>query len=399
MAEIGFHHVTKRFPDGTVAVNDAELSIADREFVVFVGPSGCGKTTLLRMVAGLERITSGEITIGGRVVNDVEPSKRDVAMVFQNYALYPHMSARKNIGFPLKMQHMRTSEVASRVAEVAGLLGIDQLLDRHPHELSGGQRQRVAMGRAIVRHPLAFLMDEPLSNLDAMLRIQLRAELVKLHRRLAITTIFVTHDQNEAMTLGERVVVMKRGVIQQADAPKQLYYRPKNTFVASFIGSPPMNFIRGALDRGMLVFGDNRVVLDADMQRDLGRRSGEVLIGLRPEEFREARDGKRASTALAADIEIVEEVGPDMIAYFRPEGLEVVEVGDRPLELVGSLSARLDSRSGATSGERRILEFSLDGIQLFDSHSGDSLLSSSLPSRASRDSPVGVHSRQVVGDA
>src|ERR671935_1456106 len=263
MAAIDLDRVTKEFPDGTRAVDDVELAIADGEFMIFVGPSGCGKTTALRMVAGLEKVTSGEIRIGGRVVNDLDPVDRDIAMVFQNYALYPHMTVRDNIGFPLKMQRLSRRESDGRVNEAARLLGIEELLHRKPRELSGGQRQRVAMGRAIVRHPQAFLMDEPLSNLDAKLRVQMRAELVKLHRRLGVTTIYVTHDQTEAMTLGERVAVMSKGVVQQADTPQRLYHKPANTFVASFIGSPAMNFLRGRLDDGAIELGTIQLELPA----------------------------------------------------------------------------------------------------------------------------------------
>ena len=375
MAAIKFDHVTKRFPDGTVAVDDLELTIADGEFMIFVGPSGCGKTTALRMVAGLEEITSGEIRIGERVVNDLEPPDRDVAMVFQNYALYPHMTVRDNIGFPLRMQRIKKRDTLERVREVASLLGIEELLARKPRELSGGQRQRVAMGRAIIRHPQAFLMDEPLSNLDAKLRVQMRAELVKLHRRLGVTTIYVTHDQTEAMTLGQRVAVLNQGVVQQVDSPRRLYDHPTNTFVASFIGSPPMNFIRGRLDGGAVEFGDWRVELPEDVRRGLHAGPGEVLVGLRPEYFEDARMGAGdGRTLLPADVEITEQLGPETYAYFRVPGLEVVEIGDRPVELAGALTARLDARTTASPGER--LELAVDGrgIRLFDAESGESLL-------------------------
>jgi multiple sugar transport system ATP-binding protein len=375
MAAIEFDHVTKRFPDGTVAVDDIELTVADGEFMIFVGPSGCGKTTALRMVAGLEEITSGEIRIGGRVVNDLEPPDRDIAMVFQNYALYPHMSVADNIGFPLRMQRLKKSETGDRVREVALLLGIDDLLKRKPRELSGGQRQRVAMGRAIVRHPQGFLMDEPLSNLDAKLRVQMRAELVKLHRRLDVTTIYVTHDQTEAMTLGQRVAVLNRGAIQQVDTPQGLYRRPVNTFVASFIGSPPMNFIRGRLADRQVEFGDYTIELADALRRRLRRDAGDVLVGLRPEDFEDARvhgDGSR--TIVPAEIEITEQLGPETFAYFRVEGLEVVEVGDRPVELAGALSARLDPRTSAAPGERLNLAINAGGLHLFDLESGESLV-------------------------
>jgi multiple sugar transport system ATP-binding protein len=375
MAAIEFDHVTKRFPDGTVAVDDIELAVADGEFMIFVGPSGCGKTTALRMVAGLEEVTSGEIRIGGRVVNELEPPDRDIAMVFQNYALYPHMSVADNIGFPLRMQRRKKAETNDRVGEVAELLGIGDLLKRRPRELSGGQRQRVAMGRAIIRHPQAFLMDEPLSNLDAKLRVQMRAELVKLHRRLGVTTIYVTHDQTEAMTLGQRVAVLKRGVIQQVDTPQSLYSRPVNTFVAGFIGSPPMNFIRSRLAEGKLELGEHTITLPDTLRRGLRREAGDVLVGLRPEEFADARlHGDGARTTVLAEIEVTEQLGPETLAYFRVEGLDVVEIGDRPVELAGALSARLDPRTSAAPGERLRLAINPDGLHVFEMESGESLI-------------------------
>jgi multiple sugar transport system ATP-binding protein len=376
MAEIEFDKVTKQFPDGTVAVDELELTVGDGEFMIFVGPSGCGKTTALRMVAGLEDITSGEIRVGGRVINDLEPPDRDIAMVFQNYALYPHMSVEDNIGFPLKMQRLKKQEVRSRVHELAELLGIGELLRRKPRELSGGQRQRVAMGRAIIRHPQAFLMDEPLSNLDAKLRVQMRAELVKLHRRLGVTTIYVTHDQTEAMTLGQRVAVLNRGVIQQVDTPQNLYRSPANTFVASFIGSPPMNFVRARLADGEVAFGPHKVALPEGHRRLLRREAGDVLMGLRPEEFEDAslhRDGGRP--VVPAEVEITEQLGPETLAYVRVDGIDVVELGDRPVELAGALSARLDPRTSAAPGQRLELTIDPAGVHLFDLESGESLLS------------------------
>jgi multiple sugar transport system ATP-binding protein len=375
MAEIVFDNVTKRFPDGTIAVDNVELTVADGEFMIFVGPSGCGKTTALRMVAGLEEITSGEIRIGERVVNDLEPPDRDVAMVFQNYALYPHMTVEDNIGFPLLMQRMKKTEKRVRVREVADLLGIGELLSRRPRELSGGQRQRVAMGRAIIRHPQAFLMDEPLSNLDAKLRVQMRAELVKLHRRLGVTTIYVTHDQTEAMTLGQRVAVLNKGVVQQVDTPQGLYRRPANTFVASFIGSPPMNFVAGRLDRGAVGLGRYRIELPEPLARTLVRHEGEVLVGLRPEAFGDAGvDGPGSGAVLPADVEVTEQLGPETYAYFRVEGLDVVELGDRPVELAGALAARLDPRTNAEPGQRLNVAVDAAGLHFFDRETGASLL-------------------------
>src|SRR3954467_14174369 len=254
MAEITLEHVTKTFDGGVVAVDDVNLTVADGEFMVLVGPSGCGKSTLLRMIAGLEEITDGTISIGDRDVTDLEPPERDIAMVFQNYALYPHMNVRENLGFGLSVRHTPKAEIVRRVREVATLLGLEDLLDRKPAHLSGGQRQRVAMGRAIVREPKAFLMDEPLSNLDAKLRVSMRAELARLHELLGVTTVYVTHDQVEAMTLGQRVAVMRDGVVQQVDAPQNLFNHPRNLFVAAFIGSPAMNLVEAQVSGNALHF-------------------------------------------------------------------------------------------------------------------------------------------------
>jgi multiple sugar transport system ATP-binding protein len=380
MAAIEFDRVTKRFEDGTLAVNEVDLTVADGEFMIFVGPSGCGKTTALRMVAGLEKITSGEIRIGGRVVNNLEPPDRDVAMVFQNYALYPHMSVQDNIGFPLRMQRVGKQDLQRQVQDVAALLGIAELLRRKPRELSGGQRQRVAMGRAIVRHPQVFLMDEPLSNLDAKLRVQMRAELVKLHRRLGVTTIYVTHDQTEAMTLGQRVAVLNHGVIQQVDTPQRLYRRPVNTFVASFIGSPPMNFVRGRLARGAIMLGEHRLELpdelrDAIRSDMVGSNSSDVLLGLRPEDFVDARlHAHSGYPVLPSEVEIAEQLGPETFIYSRVPGLDVVEIGERPVELAGALAARLDPRTTAEPGQQLMLAVDLRGAHLFDLDSGQSVL-------------------------
>jgi multiple sugar transport system ATP-binding protein len=375
MAAIEFDHVTKRFGSDVVAVSDVTLEVADGEFMILVGPSGCGKTTALRMVAGLEDITSGEIRIGGRVVNDLEPKERDVAMVFQNYALYPHMTVRDNIAFPLRMQRLPRGEIEERVLAAAQLLGLDELLRRKPRQLSGGQRQRVAMGRAIVRHPQAFLMDEPLSNLDAKLRVQMRAELVKLHRRLGVTTLYVTHDQTEAMTLGQRVAVLHRGVVQQVDVPQRLYHRPRNTFVASFIGSPPMNFVEGELRDGAVALGDLSFELPEPVRARLVRGPGEVLVGLRPEDFQDARLAGDSKATLAAEIEITEQLGPETYAYFRVAGLETAEIGERPVELAGAFAARLDPRTSAAPGQRLTLAVDLGQIHLFDPESGEKILS------------------------
>ena len=375
MASIDFAGVSKRFPNGTLAVDDMNLTVSDGEFMIFVGPSGCGKTTALRMVAGLEEVTSGEIRIGDRVVNDIEPPDRDIAMVFQNYALYPHMSVEDNMSFPLRMQRVSRGDVRARVREVAELLGIGELLARKPRELSGGQRQRVAMGRAIIRHPQVFLMDEPLSNLDAKLRVQMRGELAKLHRRLGVTTIYVTHDQTEAMTLGQRVVVLNKGIVQQVDSPQGLYQHPQNTFVASFIGSPPMNFIRGRLDGDGVVLGPHRFALPDEVRSALSAAPQDVLVGLRPEEFADPRlSGQDGLAVLPAEIEVTEQLGPETYAYFRVAGLDVVEIGERSVELAGALSARLDPRTSAEPGQRVGLTVNLARIHLFDPESGRSVL-------------------------
>jgi multiple sugar transport system ATP-binding protein len=375
MAAVELSNVTKDFPDGTRAVDEVDLSIADGEFMILVGPSGCGKTTALRMVAGLETVSSGEIRIGGQVVNDLDPVDRDIAMVFQNYALYPHMSVRDNIGFPLRMQRMPKSERTDRVTDAARMLGIEDLLHRKPKELSGGQRQRVAMGRAVVRHPQAFLMDEPLSNLDAKLRVQMRAELVKLHARLGVTTIYVTHDQTEAMTLGQRVAVLSKGVVQQVDSPQRLYTNPSNTFVASFIGSPAMNFLPGKLRRGNLELDGMSLELPQAIRSRLGGERENVLVGLRPEAFDDAHlGGGEAQSLLKADVEITEQLGPETIAYVRVPGLHTVELGERPVELAGALAVRLDPRTVARPGASLELGVDLEQLHLFDAETGESLL-------------------------
>ncbi|HEY3185028.1 MAG TPA: sn-glycerol-3-phosphate ABC transporter ATP-binding protein UgpC [Gaiellaceae bacterium] len=375
MAAIELHGVTKRFPDGTVAVKDLDLTVRDGEFMILVGPSGCGKTTALRLVAGLEKTTEGEIRIGNRVVTDLEPGARDIAMVFQNYALYPHMTVLDNIGFPLRMKDVKKPEIAERARQAAALLGIDDLLHRKPGELSGGQRQRVAMGRAIIRHPQAFLMDEPLSNLDAQLRVQMRAELVKLHRTLGVTTVYVTHDQTEAMTLGQRVAVLNKGVVQQVDEPQRLYHHPANTFVARFIGSPPMNFLQGRLDGDGVEVGSHRLPLPDELRRALRTTESNVLVGLRPEFFADAGGAAGASKpVMRALVEVTEQLGPETYAYFRVDGLDVVELGDRPIELAGVMCARLNPRTAAEPGAPLELEVDTAGLRLFDAETGQSIL-------------------------
>ena len=373
MAAIEFRGVTKRFPDGTVAVDDLHLRIEDGEFMIFVGPSGCGKTTALRMVAGLEQPTSGEILVGDTVVNDLDPVDRDIAMVFQNYALYPHMTVRANIGFPLETQRMPKPEREQRIAEAAALLGLEDLLDRKPRALSGGQRQRVAMGRAIVRHPQSFLMDEPLSNLDAKLRVQMRAELAKLHQRLGVTTLYVTHDQVEAMTLGQRVAVLNQGIVQQVDAPEVLYNRPANTFVASFIGSPAMNFFLAQSDGTALTFGGFSLPLPAAVAAQLRRRDGEMLVGLRPEYFSEAHSAEGAGE-LPVRVEVTEQLGSETLVYFRVAGVSAeVTSGDTEAALGGAFVARLDPRVRPLPGEKMQLSVDVERAHFFDPADGATL--------------------------
>jgi multiple sugar transport system ATP-binding protein len=316
MASVRLEGVRKIYDDGArVAVHDMDLEVADGEFVVLVGPSGCGKSTTLRMIAGLESISAGRLLIGGREVNDVPAKDRDIAMVFQNYALYPHMSTYENLAFALKLRRLPKPEIDARVREAAGILGIEDLLDRTPRQMSGGQRQRVAVGRAIVRKPQVFLFDEPLSNLDAKLRVQMRREIARLHRQLAATMVYVTHDQVEAMTLGDRIVVMHAGRVQQIDTPLALYARPRNTFVAGFIGSPSMNFVAGEIVQGGSQFrarGGTLVVrLPAGVAGE--RRGAEVILGVRPEDVRVARPGDAGSVRLRLDL--VEPMGNEVFLH------------------------------------------------------------------------------------
>jgi multiple sugar transport system ATP-binding protein len=334
VAGVSFDAVRKVFPDGTVAVDGLTLDIPDGELMVFVGPSGCGKTTALRMTAGLEQVTEGAIRIGNDVVNDLPPRDRDVAMVFQNYALYPHKSVYDNFAFPLRLRKMEKAEIDRRVKRTARLLQLDEQLKRRPGQLSGGQRQRVAMGRAIVREPKAFLMDEPLSNLDAKLRTQMRAEIGLLHKELGVTTIYVTHDQIEAMTLGQRVAVMRKGELQQVASPQELYDRPANLFVAGFIGSPAMNFVEGTVessDGGLSVrFGSQRLTLDgSEISRHGALRelvAAPVIIGMRPEHLEDAAlaSATPADRRLRAQVRLKEAVGSETIVHFQVEAAPAV---------------------------------------------------------------------------
>jgi ABC-type sugar transport system ATPase subunit len=370
MPGLTLDHVYKEFPGGTVAVNDLSLDIADGEFMIFVGPSGCGKTTALRMIAGLEKITSGTIRIGDHVINDDSPRDRDIAMVFQNYALYPHMTVYKNLAFGLKERKMPKDEIAIRVNGVSAMLGIDDLLKRRPAQLSGGQRQRVAMGRALVREPKAFLMDEPLSNLDAKLRVQVRGDLKRLHQRLGITTIYVTHDQVEAMTLGERVAVLSDGVLQQLGAPQDVYDRPTNLFVAGFIGSPPMNLLRATALGGVATAGD--LVLPI-----AGVPDGDVVLGLRPEHLRPAVDGQ---PGMEFEVDVVEPLGDGVIVHgtvsgqvaTKPSGIEDALPplpGDR-----AEITTKFEPSLTPSPGDRLRLGMGAQRVHIFDGRTGDAIV-------------------------
>jgi multiple sugar transport system ATP-binding protein len=346
VAEINLDHLTKRFPDGAVAVDDISLDIADGEFIILVGPSGCGKSTTLNMIAGLEDITSGELSIGGQIVNDKSPKDRDIAMVFQSYALYPHMTVRQNMGFALKLAKTPQATIDEKVDEAARILDLTPFLDRRPANLSGGQRQRVAMGRAIVRDPAAFLMDEPLSNLDAKLRVQTRTEVSRLQKRLGTTMVYVTHDQTEAMTLGDRVAVMRLGTIPQVASPQELYDRPVNLFVAGFIGSPAMNFMAGTLEDGKLRTGLGDITLTGRMRQEV-ESSGtgrEVIVGIRPEDFEDASlvsgDLKPRGLTFNATIDVIESLGAEKYVYFTRELGQTANVAE--LEELARDSGRAD---------------------------------------------------------
>ncbi|MDQ3672649.1 MAG: sn-glycerol-3-phosphate ABC transporter ATP-binding protein UgpC [Actinomycetota bacterium] len=399
MAEITLENLTKVYPDGTEALTGLDLDIGDGEFVVFVGPSGCGKTTALRMIAGLETITDGAVKIEGHVVNDLPPKDRDIAMVFQNYALYPHMNAHDNMGFALKMRGLSKSEIDARVREAAVVLGLTDALKKKPRTLSGGQRQRVAMGRAIVRQPQAFLMDEPLSNLDAKLRVEMRAEIARLQRDLNVTTVYVTHDQTEAMTMGDRVAVMRGGFLQQVDAPQVLYERPRNLFVAEFIGSPAMNVVMadlvGSNGDVSVRFGDQRLRLDPEtleQRSGLSRfEGGRVIVGIRPEDMEDAAllDETHEDLRLSVVCDIREDMGSEVYVHFNVPGeavasKEVVEalVTEAPEDAETKLAAerargagvpfvaRLDRETRAR--EREPLELAVDvkRLHFFDPETG-----------------------------
>ena len=361
MASLSLTNVCKVYPNGFEAVKDFSLEVEDQEFIIFVGPSGCGKSTTLRMIAGLEEISSGELKIDGRVVNDVEPKDRDIAMVFQNYALYPHMTVFDNMAFGLKLRKVPKDEIKKKVEEAAKILDLEKLLDRKPKALSGGQRQRVAMGRAIVRNPKVFLMDEPLSNLDAKLRVQMRSEIASLHNRLKATIIYVTHDQTEAMTLGTRIVVLKDGVIMQVDSPQKLYNEPNNLFVAGFIGSPQMNFIDAVCkvegERVTLNFEKTSVVLPPAKAKkliDVGYNGKTVVMGIRPEDIGDSQIEIEAhkDAVFETDVTGYELLGSEVLLYFNVAGT--------------AMTAKVDSRTTARMGDHITLAIDPEKIHCFD---------------------------------
>ena len=385
MAAISTRELTKVYATGVTALDALDLDVADGEFVVLVGPSGCGETTALRMVAGLERITSGTISFGDRVVNDVSPRHRDVAMVFQNYALYPHLSVYQNIGFALENQKVAKAERDRRIRAAAGILGLGDLLGRKPKQLSGGQRQRVTMGRAIVREPSVFLMDEPLSNLDAKLRVQMRSEVLRVHRSIGAATLYVTHDQTEAMTMGDRVAVLQAGVLQQYDTPRALYNRPANVFVATFIGSPAMNLYEaglstdGAGSRPAAVLGSQRLDLPAPVAAHVAAYQGrKVIVGIRPEDLVVS-----AGPGLVTEARIVEVLGSEQHVYFwldaTPAGQAAAASADEPAEagfLVGSTPngmARIDPHTGVKPGGRVTFTVDPERLYFFDPDTGQAI--------------------------
>jgi multiple sugar transport system ATP-binding protein len=394
MASVSLDNVSKRYPDGTLAVEGLSLEIEDGEFVVLIGPSGCGKTSALRMIAGLEEITEGELRIGGRVVNSIEPRQRDIAMVFQNYALYPHMTVSENIGFPLRGKRLGRGETSRRVRETASLLGLTELLDKRPRHLSGGQRQRVAMGRAIIREPQVFLMDEPLSNLDAKLRVHMRTEISRLQEQLGVTTIYVTHDQVEAMTMGGRIAVMRKGVLQQYGTPQQLYDHPVNLFVATFLGTPGMNLFRLRIERtadGVVgVFGAQRLLLGATGVRLEPYAGTDVAVGIRGETLTDAAQGATHPGRIEGEVGFVETLGFDRLVYVRIEAEPVVT--SDVLEVAADIDAatasdverethahavmlvaRFDGRSDPRPGERVSLAFDDTAAHYFDLATGQSI--------------------------
>jgi multiple sugar transport system ATP-binding protein len=395
MANVVLEHIGKRYDNGFEAVIDLNLEVADGEFLVLVGPSGCGKTTALRMIAGLEDITSGELKIGDRRVNEVAPKDRDIAMVFQSYALYPHMTVAENIGFGLKLRKMDKADINKRVNEAARMLGLDELLDRRPKQLSGGQRQRVAMGRAIVREPQVFLMDEPLSNLDAKMRVQTRGEIARIQQRLGVTTIYVTHDQVEAMTMGTRVAVMKKGILQQVDTPQFIYDNPANLFVAGFIGSPPMNLCEGTITRNesgtWVNLGDQKLLLDPELVAShTGLESAldgrKIVVGVRPEDMEDASfTAAPPERTLKSKVDITEALGSELMVHFGidaqqiySDGAKKVEEGDDELNRIATDSdstfvGSFNSRSRVRPGDLIDISVNTSHMHFFDPSNGNRL--------------------------
>jgi multiple sugar transport system ATP-binding protein len=387
MAAVDLEQINKLYPNGFHAVQDLSLDVRDGEFMVLVGPSGCGKTTALRMVAGLEPITSGTLRIGGRPVNDVTPKDRDIAMVFQNYALYPHMTVAENIGFALTMRKMSKAEVKAKVKETAEILGLADWLDRKPGQLSGGQRQRVAMGRAIVREPSVFLMDEPLSNLDAKLRVQMRAEVQRIQRRINVATFYVTHDQVEAMTMGDRVAVMRSGVLQQVDHPQVLYNHPDNLFVAAFIGSPAMNLYEASLTEGArsVRLGSQELALPQSVREARPRLASyanqKVVVGVRPEHLPAAGNGAgngAAGPALTGMVDLVEALGSELMVHFTIDARRVQAEGTASADAeavtaAGEGVARVDPDSPVKVGQRATFAVKAEGMQFFDAANGEAI--------------------------
>jgi len=379
MAEIRLNGISKVFPGGVAAVDDVSLTVEDGEFLVLVGPSGCGKTTLLRLIAGLEEATSGRLEIGDRDVTDLSPRERDIAMVFQNYALYPHMNVRENLGYGLKVRRVERTARAARVGEVSRMLGLEELLERRPSELSGGQRQRVAIGRAVAREPSVFLMDEPLSNLDAKLRVAMRAELARLHERLAVTTVYVTHDQVEAMTLGHRVAVMRNGIIQQLDSPHRLYAEPANLFVAAFIGSPSMNLVEATVDDGALRIGGWAIPLRTGVDRRT------VIVGIRPEYFEASALADPALPRIEVETAVVEDLGAEVHVHFpvdaprvdTEETRQAVEGESEALladDTRAIFTARVDARAAVSRGSTLELAVDTSRFHFFDPADGERIV-------------------------
>ncbi len=379
MASIGIDRVTKVYENGHVAVDDVTLEVRDGEFMVLVGPSGCGKSTLLRMIAGLEEVTAGAVSIGERDVTDLAPRHRDIAMVFQSYALYPHMSVRDNLGYGLKVRKVQKAEARRRVDEVAELLGLGEMLDRKPQQLSGGQRQRVAMGRAIVREPQSFLMDEPLSNLDAKLRVGMRASLAQLHAKLGVTTVYVTHDQTEAMTLGDRVAVMRNGKLVQVAEPQTLYASPVDLFVAAFIGSPAMNLVEAAIEGDEASFGGLAIQLD-EKRRPAGDMA-RAVVGIRPEAFEDAALAPPDLPRVAVEVEVIEELGADTHVCFSVDAPRISVEGRAAAEDDATIlaeertlfTARVDPRTHLRAGQRAMLAVDPARFHFFDPGTGQAL--------------------------